>query len=310
MNSDSLPLQISIVSPVYRAEKILPLLIAEIDLIMLKLSLKYEIILVDDRSPDETWEVMKDLSKSNNNLKIFRLSRNFGQHATIMAGLSKSNSEWVVVMDCDLQDQPKEIEKLYRKALEGYDLVQAKRVVRKDNFFKRKSSYLFSKFFNYLSEIKIDHEIANFGIYNKKVIKEVLNVNDYIKSFPLFVFFVGFNRCAIEVEHAQRAEGESNYSISNLFYLAFISVVAYSNKPLRLFVTLGMIISLISFFFALYYLFIFLNNKISVVGYTSLIISIFFLSGLIICAIGILGLYIGQVFEQVKNRPVYIFDED
>lgn len=160
---------ISIVSPVYRAEKILPELVNQIDIVMKKINEDYEIILVDDRSPDQSWKVMKSLAEANKNLKIYRLSRNFGQHPAIMAGLSKAKGDWVVVMDCDLQDQPKEIEKLYSKAKEGYDIVQASRVVRKDGTLKKLSSKVFYKVFNYLAGIKINNEIANFGIYKKRL---------------------------------------------------------------------------------------------------------------------------------------------
>jgi glycosyltransferase involved in cell wall biosynthesis len=291
-------------------EKILPQLVFQIDQVMNKMEQAYEIILVDDRSPDNSWQVMQELAKNNEQLKVYRLSRNFGQHPTIMAGLTKAAGEWIVVMDCDLQDQPKEIEKLYKKALEGFDVVQAKRTVRKDKLFKRMTSYLFSKIFNYLSQIKLDYEIANFGIYNKKVIKGILNMNDYVKSFPLFVYFVGFNRCAIEVEHAARKEGKSNYNFTKLLHLAFNSIIAYSNKPLKLFVNLGLSISFLSFFMGIYYLYTYFVKGFEVPGFATMVISIFFLSGLIICAIGILGIYLGRVFEQTKKRPVYIFDEN
>ncbi|WP_042248590.1 glycosyltransferase family 2 protein, partial [Jejuia pallidilutea] len=127
--------EISFVSPVYRAENMLPELVSEIQKVMVKLNKSYEIILVDDRSPDDSWLVMKSLSSKFPEVKSIRLSRNFGQHPTIMAGLSQAKGNWVVVMDCDLQDQPKEVEKLYNKALEGFDAVLAQRKDRKDSFF-------------------------------------------------------------------------------------------------------------------------------------------------------------------------------
>ncbi|MDI9355832.1 MAG: glycosyltransferase family 2 protein [Chitinophagaceae bacterium] len=301
---------ISVVSPVYRAEKILEKLVLEIQKVMKKMDVTFEIVLVDDRSPDNSWHVMKELKEKYSFLKIYRFSRNFGQHPAIMAGLTKTNAEWIVVMDCDLQDQPKEIEKLLAKATEGYDIVQARRVNRKDSFFKKLGSRLFSIFFNYLSDIKVNHEIANFGIYHKKVIKEVVNMGDYIKSFPLFVYFVGFNSYALEIEHAERDSGKSNYTLSKLLDLAFTSIIAYSNKPLKLFVKLGVIISLISFIIGGYYITQAISGGVVVPGYASLIVSLFFLSGIIICAIGIVGVYLGRVFEQIKNRPSFIIEEE
>lgn len=301
---------ISIVSPVYKAEKILPDLIEEIEIVMKKMQQEYEIILVDDRSPDHSWKIMKSLAKSNNKLKIYRLSRNFGQHATIMAGLAKTKGEWVVVMDCDLQDQPKEIEKLYNKTLEGYDIVQASRVERKDGKLKKLSSKTFYKVFNYLAGIKINNEVANFGIYHKKVINQVLTVNDYIKFFPLFINWVGYRAATVPVEHQEREEGESSYSLSKLMSLAFNVIVSFSDKPLKLFVGLGATISVLSFLGGAWVFVKTLIGEISEPGYSSLILSIWFLFGVTFMCLGVLGIYLGKTFNQTKNRPVYIIDEE
>ncbi|MDR6405354.1 MULTISPECIES: glycosyltransferase family 2 protein [Chryseobacterium] len=300
---------ISIVSPVYRAEKILPLLVSEISKLAQKIGQEYEIILVDDRSPDNSWEVMKLLTETNTNLKIYRLSRNFGQHATIMAGLSKASGEWIVVMDCDMQDQPKEIEKLYQKALEGYDVVLARREVRIDSFFKRSCSKIFYKVFNYFAGIEINNEIANFGIYNKKVIESVLNIKDNIKFFPLFVNWVGYTTTSVSVEHSSREEGKSSYNFSRLISLAFNVIISFSDKPLKIFVGFGAAISCLSVLVALFFAVRFFEGKITEPGFSSLILSIWFLSGVVISCIGIVGIYLGKTFNQTKNRPVFIIDE-
>ena len=168
-------IEISIISPVYRAEKILDKLVYQITDTLHEIGVTFEIILVDDRSPDNSWEVMKQLSTKFPEVKSIRLSRNFGQHPAIMAGLTKAKGEWVVVMDCDLQDQPEEINALYKKAIEGYDMVLASREVRKDNFFKILSSKIFARLYGYLTDSNFDNSVANFGIYNKKVIEEVMN---------------------------------------------------------------------------------------------------------------------------------------
>jgi len=300
---------ISIVSPVYRAEKIVENLVTEIQLAMEQLSVAYEIILVDDRSPDNSWEVMKSLSARHNNIKSIRLSRNFGQHPAIMAGLSKTSGEWVVVMDCDLQDQPKEIVKLYQKATEGFEVVLARRVKRSDSFFKKLSSKIFSKVFSFFTDTEYNNEVANYGIYHRKVILSILEITDYIKFFPLFVNFVGFKSTTVTVEHAFREEGKSSYSFSKLISLAFNTIISFSNKPLKMFVKFGMLISFISILFGVYNLYEALTNRIAVLGYSSLIVSIWFLSGVIITTIGVTGIYVGKIFDQTKNRPVFIIDE-
>lgn len=301
---------ISIVSPVYRAERILPTLVYEIDRVMKYINQDYEIILVDDRSPDNSWNRMQELSKLYDKLRIYRLSRNFGQHPTIMAGLSKAKGDWIVVMDCDMQDQPKEIEKLFNKALDGYDVVLAKREARKDSFLKKSGSKYFYKVFNYLAGIEINREVANFGIYHKKVIKSVLEMQDAIKFFPLFVNWVGYKNTAIPIEHAKREEGKSSYGFTKLLSLAFDVIISFSDKPLKLFVSFGLSISVLSLCIGFYYLTQYFLGNIKEPGYSSIILSIWFLSGILISCIGVVGIYIGKTFNQTKNRPAFIIDND
>ncbi len=300
---------ISIVSPVYNAATILDKLVDEIQKVMLQMNLTYEIVLVDDRSPDNSWEVMQQLSAKFNQVKSIRLSKNFGQHPAIMAGISNASGEWIVVMDCDLQDQPKEIIKLYTKTKEGFDVVLASRKNRQDGFLKKVSSKLFSMLYSYLTDTKFDNTIANFGIYHSKVIAEVIQMNDYIKSFPLFVNWVGFKSVAIEVEHAERESGKSSYSFSKLMSLAFNTIISFSNKPLKLFVKFGLLISIFSFTIGLVTIYRYLKGEITVLGYSSLMVSIWFLSGVLITTIGIVGIYIGKIFDQSKGRESYIIDK-
>ena len=301
---------ISIVSPVYRAEKILPILVSEINLVMERIGEDYEIILVDDRSPDNSWEVMKVLSSQNPKIKSIRLSRNFGQHSAIFAGLTKAKGDWVVVMDCDMQDQPKEIAKLYKKALEGYDIVLGQRENRKDKFLKKLTSRLFYKVFNYLSGANFDNNVANFGIYHQKTIKSILDMKDYVKFFSLFINWIGFKSISIPIEHGEREEGKSTYSVGRLFKQAFNVIISFSDKPLRLFINFGLSISVLSFIVGIYYLYLALTGKIAQPGFSSLILSIWFLSGIIISCIGIVGVYLGKTFDQAKGRPTFIIDEE
>lgn len=300
---------ISIVSPVYRAEKILDTLVSEIEKTMAEINEAYEIILVDDRSPDNSWQKMLEISKKKPKVKSLRLSRNFGQHPAIFAGISQAKGDWLVVMDCDMQDQPKEILKLYQKALEGYDVVLAKRKNRQHGFFKVAFSKFYYKTFKYFAGIEVNSEIGNFGIYNKRVINATLELKDYIKFFPLFINWVGFNKTTIDVEHDARLEGTSTYNIHKLLSLAFNTIISFSEKPLKLFVYFGSFVSIIAFLTGIYFLYEALTGEITEPGFSSLIISIWFFSGLIISIIGIVGIYIGKTFNQSKNRPVFIIDE-
>ena len=302
-------LKISFVSPVYNAENILGELVSEIQKVMIDINETYEVILVDDRSSDNSWLKMYELSSKVDNLKIIRLSRNFGQHPSIMAGLTFAKGEWVVVLDCDLQDQPKEVLKLYNKMKEGYDIVLAQRKVRNDNMAKRLSSLIYSKIYGFLTGSDHDYQVANFGIYHIKVISSILSMSDYIKNFSLFVNFVGFKKTSIEVEHAQRFEGKSTYNLPKLLNLAFNSIISFSNKPLKLFVKFGLSISFVSFLFGVYNFYLALTSQIEILGYSSIIISIWFLSGIIITIVGVCGIYIGKIFNQSKKRPVFIIDD-
>ncbi|SEM20727.1 dolichol-phosphate mannosyltransferase [Aquimarina amphilecti] len=302
-------MKLSIISPVYKAENIIPLLIERINQGVTKVTDDYEIILVEDNSPDDSWAIIKDIATINKKVIGIKLSRNFGQHYAITAGLHKATGDWIVVMDCDLQDQPEEIEKLYNKTKEGYDIVLARRKVRKDSFFKKMFSIFFYKMLSFFTDTKQDRTVANFGIYHKKVIESVLKMGDVIRVFPIMIQWVGFSKTAIDVDHSKREIGKSTYTFSKLFKLAVNTFLTFSNKPLMLTVRFGFLISLFSFLVGCYYLFKYLTNGIVILGYTSLILSIWFLAGIIIFSIGILGLYVGKIFDTAKKRPTFIIDE-
>ncbi len=301
--------QLSIISPVYKAENIIDLLVAEIITNVSKITNNFEIILVEDGSPDNSWQEIKKNCLKEKKVKGVKLSRNFGQHYAITAGLAMAKGEWIVVMDCDLQDRPDQIEKLYLEAMKGYDIVFAKRTVRQDGFFKVILSKLYYRVFGYLTDTKQDASVANFGIYHKKAIKAILSMNDYIRYFPTMSQWVGYRKAYLEVAHGKREEGESSYTWRSLFKLAQNNIFAFSDKPLRLTVRFGLFISGISGIIGLHYIFSYLSGKIVVLGYASLIISIWFLSGIIILTLGILGIYLGNIFDKVKGRPTYIIDQ-
>ena len=212
-------------------------------------------------------------------------------------------------MDCDLQDQPEEIVSLYNKAKEGYDIVLAQRVQRQDTLRKRMGSKLFYSLFSYLSGIKQDGSVANFGIYHAKVIRAITQLREPMRAFAPMVHWVGFKKTYIEVEHAKRFEGKSSYSWNKLLNLALDIAVAYSDKPLKITIKLGVIISSLAVLFTIYNLIAYKLGIIRLTGYASLIISIWFLCGLIIFTLGIFGLYISKIFEGTKNRPLYIVDK-
>jgi glycosyltransferase involved in cell wall biosynthesis len=302
-------MKLSVVSPVYRAELVLDELVERIEKSIPSAFNSYEIILVDDFSPDKSWQKIVDISKTHRNVRGFKLSRNFGQHYAITAGLNQVTGDYIVVLDCDLQDQPEEIEKLFNESQKGFDIVLARRYERKDSLYKKTVSKLFYKLLSYLTGTKQDPTVANFGIYSKQVIDEVIKLEEKIKYFPTMVKWVGFSTAYVNVEHASRSEGKSNYNLKKLLNLALDIILAYSDKPLRLIIKFGLSIALISFLMVIYVLFEKFTGKVSVSGYASLIISIWFLSGCILTTLGVVGLYIGKIFEGVKNRPSYIIEK-
>lgn len=308
MRSELNEMMISVVSPVYKGEKMVQDLVSRINLSVVQITANFEVILVDDGSPDESWREIENVCAIFPFVKGIKLSRNFGQHYAITAGLRQATGQYIVVMDCDLQDLPEEINNLYQKATEGYDIVYARRVLRQDSYLKRLSSKAYYTLFSYLTDTVQDHTIANFGIYHKQVIDAILSMGDHIRYFPTMSQWVGYNKTTVDVSHGKR-EDVSSYSFSKLLHLAFNNMISFSDKPLRLTVHLGILISVISFVVGIYYFFLYFNGQIKVLGFTSIMISIWFLAGIIIMILGVLGLYIGKIFEAIKQRPHYIIEK-
>lgn len=296
---------ISVVSPVYQAEKIVDELSRRIISSVSTITENFEIILVEDGSPDNSWKKIEENCVKDKRVKGIKLSRNFGQHYAITAGLEESKGEYVVVMDCDLQDNPDEIPKLYNHIQNDFDLVLAQRINRKDFFLKKFFSIFFYKFLSYLTDTEQDYSIANFGIYKKEVIQSVLKMKEYNKYFPVMVRWVGFKSAKINIEHLQRRDGKSSYSFKKYFDLALKIILSFSEKPLWLTIKLGFFITVFSIGYGCYVLYQFFSGRTTVEGWASVIASIWFLGGLIIFVLGMIGLYVGKSFEQVKNRPLY-----
>lgn len=300
-------IDISVVVPLYSCSKSVKELSERLVNVLQGLEVSFEIVFVNDSSPENDWEIVTQISEKDKRIKGISFSRNFGQHYAIFAGLETSTGNWVVVMDGDLQDRPEEIEKLYRSAIDNnVEIVCARRAKRNDTYIKKKTSAIFYKLFGYFTDTKYDSAVANFGIYKREVIEALLEINDKVKVFPILLQWVGFNKMSVDVIHNERSEGKSSYSYKKLIMLALSIIVSFSNKPLVLAIRFGFFMSFISFIVGVFHLYKYLNGEILISGFTSVIISIWFLSGLIIFFIGIIGVYLGKVFEATKNRPNYI----
>ena len=297
---------ISVVSPVYKGEKMVHELVTRVKENVSKITNDFDIILVNDASPDQSWQMILKECAVDKRVKGINLSRNFGQHRAITAGLNYAKGDWVIVMDCDLQDRPEEIPNLYKKAQEGYDIVQGERVERHDKYLKKLSSTVFNAIFSYLSGIKKNKKIANFGIYKQQVIKAVCEMPERDRGFGLLVNYVGFKSISIPIVHGSRYEGTSSYTLVKLLKLAFGSIISNTNKPLRMMTGLGFFLSFASMMIALYNVCAFFFGVIGVPGFTTTVFSIWFVGGMLMMQLGIVGLYIGKIFDQVKGRPLYV----
>jgi glycosyltransferase involved in cell wall biosynthesis len=303
--------EISIVSPVYRAEGMVAELVGRITAALEGMGVAFEIILVEDGSPDRSWEEIAAACGRDIRVRGLRLSRNFGQHKAITAGLDHACGRWTVVMDCDLQDRPEEIPRLYARAQMGFDIVVASRHERKDGLLKRLSSSLFYRILGFLTGTLQDASVANFGIYSQRVVREICGMRESIRYFPTMVQWVGFERHLMPVEHAARTAGPSSYSFGKLFQLALDIMLATSDKPLRLTVQFGFIVASIGLLTAAWTFINWWLGNLSAnpLGYASLFFSLWLLSGFILMTLGMVGLYVGKTFEGVKNRPIYIIRE-
>ena len=299
---------ISIVVPVYGCDGSLTELYERVVAAVSRIRVSFELIFVDDCGPGRPWELINDLAQRDTRVIGLKLSRNFGQHNAILAGVDFARGNWIVAMDCDLQDQPEEIPRLWAKAQEGFDIVVGSRVKRKDNYLKRLCSLAYWRVFAYMTDQKNDATQVNFGIYSRKVIDEFKQMPEHSKFLTRLAKWMGFKETSIEVRHGKRIHGKSSYNLRRMFSLAIESIISFSNKPLKIFVYVGFIISLLALSMGFFLFLRYFSGHVAE-GWTSLIVSMYFLSGMILFAIGVLGLYIGQIFIEIKGRPSYIVVE-
>ena len=297
---------ISVVIPVYKAEKMLDELYRRLRDALETVSPRFEIVLVEDCGGDRSWEVIERLAAADPRVVGLQFSRNFGQHYGITAGMDHCRGDWVVVMDCDLQDAPEEIPRLYAKAQEGYDVVLALRGERQDPPLKRLTSALFYKLFSYLADIEFDGDSGNFRIMSRQVVRNFNRMREQLRFFGGQVQWMGFPTTGIRVQHAERLEGTSTYTFAKLWKLAADTIIAYSDKPLRMAARLGMTMAAVSLAFGAFILVRSLAQGSAIPGWSSLIVSLYFIGGLIIGILGIMGVYLGKTFDESKKRPLYI----
>ena len=298
-------MDISVVVPVYGCRAALEELHERLTRTLSKITVNYEIILVNDACPQNSWETIEQLCKKDEKVVGIEMARNFGQIQAITAGLDYSTGEWVVVMDCVLQDRPEEIINLYNKAMEGYDAVFAKRKNRKDSFLKVLVSKVFYKIYSYASDGHYDPEVCNFSIVNRKMVDNYCQMRELHRAYVIYMKWLGFKQTEIEVEHDARKEGKSSYNFKKRLNMALSILTSQSDKLLKLMVMCGFGLTLVSAIVLLALVVNYFVNHVTV-GWTSTIAAICMVGGLLMVSIGVVGVYVGNIFMQVKERPLYV----
>jgi polyisoprenyl-phosphate glycosyltransferase len=298
---------LSVVVPVYGCQPCLEHLHDRLTSTLIGLVPAYEIILVDDRAEDGSWDEIERLVDLDLAVRGIRLSRNFGQHAAITAGLSHARGEWAVVMDCDLQDPPEDIPRLYAKALEGHDIVFGRRTHKPTGPVRRLLADLYFRCLRTFTGTRIDGQYGTFSIISRQVVKAFLGLQDHDRHYVMILTWLGFDTAAVDYQPAVRYRGQSSYSLPRLIEHALDGVFFQTTVLLRWIVYLGFFLASLGGVMAIYLLVARVAGQ-AYPGWTSVVVLTLALCGFIILSTGITGLYIGKVFEQARGRPIFVVD--
>jgi len=301
---------LSIVAPAYNEEDVLDEFYHRITQSLDILDLDLEIIYINDGSCDNTIKIMNQQHDKDNRIAVIDLSRNFGKEIALTAGLDHVSGDAIVIIDVDLQDPPELIPKLVETWSEGYDVVSAKRTRRYgESWFKKFSSFIFYRFLYRLSDVQIPQDTGDFRLMNRKAVDALLKLREHHRYMKGLYAWVGFSHKEIEYEREPRFAGTTKWNYWGLVNLAFDGLTSFSVAPLRM----ASFIGVLSAFIALVFGLLIIAKKIifgdPVPGYPSLVVIITFLGGVQLLALGIIGEYLGRVFNETKNRPLYLIKE-
>jgi dolichol-phosphate mannosyltransferase len=302
--------EICVVAPIYNEEQTISEFVKQVTNTLSQISIDYEIILIDDGSKDSSWEKIKKEVVSNSKIRGIKLSRNFGHHYAISAGLHKANAKWTVVMDSDLQDRPDVIKDLYSKAKEGYEVVFVSRINRPESFGYLFLQKLFYKLLNLFSGLKFNSRQANFSIIGDKVVDAFRQFPENSRFYGSTIKWLGFNTTEIDAPHGTRFSGKPSYTFKKRVKLALDIILSFSDRPLKFAIYFGTLMALLAIIISVWIVWGALNDEFVVLGWASLMASIFFVGGSILIVLGILGTYLGRVFNEVKNRPLYVISDE
>lgn len=304
-------MEISAIVPSYNEEKNVPLIYERLTKVLSQINPNYEIIFINDYSKDNTLSVIKTIAQEDSHVKYISFSRNFGHQIAVSAGLDMCKGKAVVIIDGDLQDPPELILEMYKKYQEGYKVVYAKRKTREgETWFKKATAKLFYRFLAAMTSIEIPVDVGDFRLIDQVIVNHLRNMPEKSKYIRGQISWIGYKQTFVEYHRDARLYGKTNYPLKKMLRLAFDGITAFSDKPLKMASAIGIIsaiLSLLAIVYALISHFIF-DSAVS--GWTSLIISVLFIGGVQLITIGIIGEYIARINNDVRNRPLYIIEEE
>jgi len=299
--------RVSVVIPMLNEEKVLPELLRRLRAVLDQLpGGPHEIVIVDDGSSDGTRDILRRESQEEDGLVGIVLSRNFGHQAALSAGLAEAAGDAIIAMDGDLQDPPESIPLFMEKYEQGYDVVYAQRVQRKEVWWLRTCYYIFYRLITALSGIRLPLDAGDFGLMSRRVVNQLREMPEYHRYLRGMRTWIGFRQIGIPIERAERHAGEPKYSTLKLLKLASDGIFSFSIVPLRFAAILGAVAISLSALYALYSIYVKLVHGRSPQGFAAIIVAIIFLAGIQLFFMGVIGEYVGRLYEASKERPVYI----
>ncbi|KRF55609.1 glycosyltransferase family 2 protein [Priestia megaterium] len=300
----------SIVVPVYNEEEVILETYRRLTEVMRSTKEAYELLFVNDGSKDRTAEIIKEYSEQDPAVVLLDFARNFGHQIAITAGMDYARGEAVVVIDADLQDPPELILEMIEKWKQGFDVVYAKRTKRKgETYFKKQTAAMFYRFLRAMTDIDIPLDTGDFRLLDRKVCNQMNSIQEKNRFVRGLVSWVGFKQIAVEYERDERLAGESKYPLKKMLKLSMDGITSFSYKPLKLASYAGVTLSGIGFIYLLVVMYLKLFTDSTITGWSSLIVIQLFFSGIILIILGMIGEYIGRIYDETKNRPLYIVRE-
>ncbi|AHK41571.1 TPA: glycosyltransferase family 2 protein [Bacillus anthracis] len=301
---------ISVVVPMYFEEEVAQECYNRLKSVMLQNDINYEFVFVNDGSTDRTMEILSEIAANDYRTKIVNFARNFGHQVAVTAGIAAAKGDAIVIIDADLQDPPEVIPELIAKWEEGYEVVYAKRKQRKgETWFKLLTAKYFYKFLNYMSDIDIPKDTGDFRIIDRKVADVFNQMTERNRFIRGMMSWVGFRQTYVEYERDERFAGETKYPLKKMIKFASDGIIAFSTKPLRIVMSLGLLSVLISIIVLLYTITVKIIDNGTQTGWASIMVAITFFSGIQLLGLGIVGQYIARIYDESKNRPIYIVKE-